>query len=143
MTLSVNACLEAIAAQLEALFPKRLVFVDRIEAGADGNHLIRCVEQSQERALGPVRRRAYSFEVAYFANNRDPLGFNAWAEALYPAFEYLQVGENKKLLHCQNCQARDGEDMVYHFTFEVEFFLITPEDKPLMQTLELDQEEKG
>ena len=139
--MTVNDFIAAIAAKLDSIFPNRLVYVDQIEAGADGNHLVRCIDQSQERIIGRLRKRLLSFEIAYFQKSRDNLSFNDWAEEMYWAFEMLEV--NNRLYHLENCKANPGADMVFHFTFDVEAALLLTEEEVYMNDLQIIAETKG
>lgn len=139
--MTVNAFITAIAGVLYDAFPGRLVYVDQIEAGADGNHLVRCIDQSHVVGLSRQRKRSYSFEVAYFQSERNNMSFHDWAETMYWAFEMLLV--EGRLYHLENAKAQKGEDMVFHFTFDVDAFLLLTEDQILMNDLEIETETKG
>ncbi len=120
--MTVNSFIEAIAKRLGELFPGRLVYVDQIPAKAEGNHFIRCMEQGQSLGLGRQRRRAYSFEVVYFLQERENMAFHQWAEAMYQGFEALKVGE--QLIRLKNLQAQPGDDMAFRFTFDANVYAL-------------------
>ena len=129
--MTVNAIMEAIAAKLGELFPDRLAYYKKIKALADGQHFIRCIDQTHTKGLDRQRRRFYSFEVLYFRRDDDALEFNAWAETMYMEFETLDVGG--KLLHVTNAHAEPGDDMTFHFVFDVSTvgLIGKPEGEPM------------
>lgn len=135
--MTVNDFLAAIAAKLDFMFPDRLVFVDQIESCSDGNHFVRCVNQRHDKGLDRQRKRSYTFEIDYFQKVRDNMAFNNWAEIMCWAFESLTVGD--QLFHLHNLKAEPGDDMVFHFTFDVDTVgLIDPVVAEPMETLEND-----
>lgn len=121
--MTVNDFMEAIAAKLKELFPDRLAYYKKIKTLADGQHFVRCIDQSHAKRLDRQRYRSYSFEVLYFRKDDDALEFNAWVETMYAGFESLTV--NGRLFHLVNAHAEPGEDMVFHFIFDVSFFALT------------------
>ena len=130
-TMTVNKLLEAAAVRLGELFPGRHVFADTVKNHADGNFYIRCVEQSHTKRLGRRRDRAYSFEILYFLKSDDPFGFNEWAETMYSEFE--TVTADGHVFHVSNAHAEDGDDMVFHFVYDVVFSaLYAPETENSM-----------
>ena len=115
--MTVNEIMSALAQRLGELFPNRAVYYTQIPRDADGNHYIRCIDQSHVKKLGRRRERSYSFEIRYFSKNKDSLVFYDWAEAMYWGFESLTVGGQK--LHITGAHAEPGDDMVFHFVFDV------------------------
>lgn len=69
--MTANDLLTAIAMKLGALYPDRLVYHRKIDAKADGNHYVRCIDQSHAKRLGRRRYRSYSFEILYFQRKND------------------------------------------------------------------------
>lgn len=114
--------MSAIAMKLGELFPDRLAYYQQVKQMADGQHYIRCIDQTHTRELDRRRRRSYSFEVLYFRRDDDALEFNAWAEIMYMEFETLTVGE--RVFHVTDAHARPGDDMVFHFVFDVKFIAL-------------------
>ncbi|WP_028593224.1 phage tail terminator family protein [Paenibacillus assamensis] len=115
--MTVNDLIKAIAKRLKSVYPNRLIYVDEIPKQADGHHFIRCVEQQHETKLGRRRMRTYSFEVLHFKSAKDNMAFHDWAEKLY--FEFEQLNVNGQVVHVSKAQAEPGDDMVFHFTFDV------------------------
>lgn len=115
--MTVNEILSALAHKLGELFPERAVYYTQIPREADGNHYIRCIDQSHTKKLGRRRERAYSFEVLYFCQKGDALVFNDWAETLYSELEMLTVGG--QLVHITGAHAEPGDDGVFHFVFDI------------------------
>ena len=115
--MTVNEIMGALAHKLGELFPDRAVYYTQIPRDADGNHYIRCIDQSHTKKLGRRRERAYSFEVLYFCKERDALVFHDWAEVLYSELEMLTVGG--RLVHTTGAHAEPGDDMVFHFVFDI------------------------
>ena len=133
--MTVNDIIKAAAVKLGELFPDRLTYYGEIHNEADGNHYIRCINQSHEKRLDRRRARSYSFEIYYFRRDKDALEFNAWAETMYFAFESLVVGG--QTLHITGAHAEDGDDGVFHFVFDVDFVaLVEPEAAEPMETLD-------
>ena len=56
--MTVNEIMSALALRLGELFPERAVYYTQIPREADGNHYIRCTDQSHTKKLG--RRRTAS-----------------------------------------------------------------------------------
>lgn len=115
--MTVNEIMGALAHKLGELFPERAVYYTQIPREADGNHYIRCIDQSHTKKLGRRRERAYSFEVLYFCRVRDALVFHDWAEVLYSELETLMV--NGQLVHITGAHAEPGDDGVFHFVFDI------------------------
>ncbi|TVX91899.1 phage tail terminator family protein [Paenibacillus agilis] len=115
--MTVNDLIKAIAKRLKSVYPDRLIYVDEIPKAADGHHFIRCMEQKHETKLGRRRMRTYSFEVLHFKSAKDNMAFHDWAEKLY--FEFEQLDVNGQVVHVSKAQAEPGDDMVFHFTFDV------------------------
>ena len=118
--MTVNNVMTAIATRLGELFPDRLVYDRKIEQAADGQHFVRCIDRIHGKLLDRRRSRSYSFEVLYFRKDNDPIEFNAWAETMFLEFETLTL-ESGQTLRVTNASATDGDDMVFHFTFDVNF----------------------
>ena len=118
--MTVNNVLRSIAAKLGELFPERLVYHQHIEQLADGQHFVRCIDQTHGKLLDRRRARSYSFEILYFRKDDDALAFNDWAETMYMEFETLTL-EDGTILHVTGANATEGDDMVFHFTFDVTF----------------------
>lgn len=137
--MTVNDVMTAIAAKLGELYPDRLVYRDKIEQAADGHHHVRCIDQSHGKLLDRRRQRSYSFEVLYFRKDNDVVEFNRWAETMYMEFETLTLSSGA-VLHVTNASATDGDDMVFHFTFDVTFtVLIDRETGDQMGDLEVKE----
>ena len=115
--MTVNEILSALAHKLGELFTERAVYYTQIPREADGNHYIRCIDQSCTKKLSRRRERAYSFEVLYFCQKGDALVFNDWAEVLYSELETLTVGG--QLVHITGAHAEPGDDGVFHFVFDI------------------------
>ena len=134
--MTVNEVMQAIAAKLGELFPDRLVYDRRIEQLADGQHFVRCIDQTHGKLLDRRRSRSYSFEILYFSKADDVVAFNDWAETMYMEFETLTL-ESGQILRVTGANATDGDDMVFHFTFDVTFTaLLDPVAGDPMTTLE-------
>lgn len=118
--MTVNDILTAFAVKLTELYPDRLVYVDEIPAGADGNFLVRCIEQSHQKGIGRRRVRVYQFEVLYFVAPKDSMAYNDWAETMYWGFEDLAVGQ--EVVHLSGAAANDTGDMVYHFVVDAQVY---------------------
>lgn len=115
--MTVNEIMSALAHKLGELFPDRAVYYTQIPRDADGNHYIRCIDQSHTKKLGRRRERTYSFEILYFCKEKDALVFNDWAETMYWGFESLMV--NGQLVHLTGAHAEPGDDGVFHFVFDI------------------------
>lgn len=103
--MTVNEIMSALALRLGELSPNGRS-TTRIPREADGNHYIRCTDQSHTKKLGRRRERAYSFEVLYFCREGDALVFGDWAETLYSELETLTV--NGQVVHITGAQAEPG-----------------------------------
>ena len=137
--MTVNDCISAIAVKLGALFPGREVYAGKITQAADGQHFVRCIDQNHGKLLDRQRSRRYSFEVLYFRKDGDAMEFNAWAEAMYMEFETLTVGD--QIFHVTNAHAEPGDDMVFHFVFNVNFIaLLDPVPGDPMERLSIEME---
>lgn len=55
--MTVNEIMSALALRLGELFPERAVYYTQIPREADGNHYIRCTDQSHTKKLGRRRER--------------------------------------------------------------------------------------
>ena len=140
--MTVNEIMIALARKLGELFPDRAVYYTQIPREADGSHYIRCISQSHTRKLGRRRERAYSFEILCFCKERDALMFNDWAETLYGELETLTV--NGQLAHILGAHAQPGEDMVFHFVFDIALLGLTvPPEGQAMEGLETKEELKA
>lgn len=104
--MTVNEIMSALALRLGELFPERAVYYTQIPREADGNHYIRCTDQSHTKKLGRRRERAYSFEVLYFCREGDALVFGDWAETLYSELETLTV--NGQVVHITGARRSRG-----------------------------------
>lgn len=136
--MTANGIIKTAAAKLAALYPDRLAYSGQIPKDADGQHYIRCISQSHEKRLDRRRGRSYSFEILYFRKDGDALEFNAWAETMYGEFESLTV--QNQILHVTGAHARDGDDGVFHFVFDVTFTgLVEPEAAEPMETLDASE----
>ena len=134
--MTVNEIMSALALRLGELFPERAVYYTQIPREADGNHYIRCTDQSHTKKLGRRRERAYSFEVLYFCREGDALVFGDWAETLSSELETLTV--NGQVVHITGAQAEPGDDMVFHFVFDVTLSgLLDPPAGEPMEDLEM------
>lgn len=134
--MTVNEILSALTHKLGELFPERAVYYTQIPREADGNHYIRCIDQSHTKKLGRRRERAYSFEVLYFCQKGDALVFNDWAEVLYSELEMLTVGG--QLVHITGAHAEPGDDGVFHFVFDITVSgLLDPPAGEPMEDLEM------
>lgn len=132
--MTANNLLGAIAKKLGSLYPDRKVFDRKIDANADGNHSVRCINQEHAKRLGRRRYRSYSFEILYFQRENDPMVFHDWADTMYMEFETLTAGENS--FHVTNAHAEAGDDMVFRFLFDVDFTgLVDPITENQMETL--------
>ena len=137
--MTVNDMMYAIAMKLGELFPDRLAYYQQVKQMADGQHYVRCIDQTHTKELDRRRRRSYSFEVLYFRKDDDALEFNSWAEVMYMEFETLTVGE--QVFHVTNAHAEPGDDMVFHFVFDVSFVaLLDPVPGDPMEQLDIDTE---
>lgn len=141
--MTVNDVMTAVAVKLGELFPDRLVYDKAIEQAADGQHYVRCIEQTHGKLLDRRRSRSYSFEVLYFRKDNDPEEFNAWAETMYMEFETLTLADGQ-ILRVTGASATDGDDMVFHFTFDVTFtVLLDPGAGDPMERLDISTFEKS
>lgn len=115
--MTVNDIISAIALKLNTLYPNRFVYAEQIPKKADGNYFVYCTDQSHTKRLGQRRERSYSFVIQYFQTKKDNMAFNDWAEKMYFEFEKLDV--KGQIIHIIDAHAESGDDMVYHFVFDV------------------------
>ena len=139
--MTFNDFLEAIAAKLTEIWPERLVYVDEIPKDADGQFFVGMISSAQEKHLDRRYRRSLQFEILYFLQAGETMAFQSWAERMYDEFETLTVWEAEgktRLVRLTNAEARPDENArVYQFTFDADFFfVVTPEELPVMETLE-------
>lgn len=113
-----NELLQAVAARLTALWPKRPVRVEEVAAGADGSFFVELNNPRQQSGLDRQRRRDVTVTVIYFAAaaEQENLEYYAWADRMFAEFETLEAGGKK--LRCENLHAEKGV-RVYHFVFDV------------------------
>lgn len=142
--MTLNNLIKAVAARLTELWPDRKVLVDRIPRDADGNFFVGIIESEQEKHLDRRRKRSVQLEVLYFLRSDDSMDFNDWAESMYDSFEVLTVKETEdrtREVHLTGQTARrDDGERVYQFMFDADFFFVlTPDDIPGMDDLELTE----
>lgn len=145
--MTLNNFVEAIAAKLTAIWPERKVYVGEIPQNADGQFYVGIIESEQEKHLDRRRKRTIQFEVLFFLKTKDNTDFNTWAESMYDNFETLTVKETdqkNRTIRLINQSAKPNKNArVYQFTFDADFFFVlTPEELPLMENLELTEEVK-
>lgn len=125
--MTANQILEAIALKLNRLYPDRSVVIDAMPVSTVGKIYVHCTDQSHKRGLARRYSRSYSFQVQFFETKKDHIQFNAWAETMYFEFERLEV--NECMVRASNTRAKEGENAVYHFTFDVKYHgLLKPTD---------------
>ena len=74
--------------------------------------------------------------MLYFCREGDALVFGDWAETLYSELETLTV--NGQVVHITSAQAEPGDDMVFHFVFDVTLSgLLDPPAGEPMEDLEM------
>ena len=122
-----------IGRRLKAAFPGRVMYVEDIPAGAEGNFLLVIAEIADGGGITPRRKRSVSFDVVYFSKPRDALAFADWAELMEGALRTLS-GEGQQFHTKERNAVRT--DMQYHYMFTVssDFLEYTPGDP--METLE-------
>lgn len=139
--MTLNNCLEAIALKLTTIWPDRKVYDGEIHKDAEGQFYVGIIESNQEKHLDRRRKRSVQFEVLYFLKSKDNMNFNAWAEEMYDNFETLAVKETEeasRTIRLTGQKARPGGNTrVFQFLFDVDFFFVlTPEEIPLMDVLD-------
>lgn len=142
--MTLNNFLQAIAAKLTGLWPDRLVDVEKIPQGADGNFFVGIIESDQAAGLDRRRRRVIQFEVLYFLRSDENMAFNDWAESMYDHFGDLTVEEAKdtpRLIHLTNQKARRDDDArVFQFLFDADFYFVSKDETtPCMEVLDLTE----
>ncbi|GAC41902.1 phage tail terminator family protein [Paenibacillus popilliae] len=141
--MKVNDVITAIARELKSLYPNRQVYIDQIPKKADGNHYVYCTDQCHSKRLDRRRERTYSFVIQYFQSAKDNMLFNDWAETMYFVFEKLDV--NGQTVHLTDAHAEPGDDMVYHFVFDVKVNGLVVDVQPgeLIGDLMMDLQARG
>lgn len=122
--MTINHFLESIAETLRTLWPNRHVFTDEIPKDADGNFYVRVIDSAQSHELDRRFKRGASFEVLYFRDDKDAMGFLDFSETMYDNFRILRVvnGGARRGVHLRNQAARANSGAhAYQFTFDVDF----------------------
>jgi hypothetical protein len=136
--MKLKELVQGIGQKLEALFPGKLMFVDKIPSEADGNFFLEIIAQRGADGICAQRSRGVSFDLMYFSGLDDRFSFPEWADILQDGMKLVQAGV---FLVRTSERTASCEEMVYHFLFSVDVNYIEYETGETMLNLEVNADE--
>ncbi len=128
----INKFIDSIARKLKTMFPDKKICVDEMSKNAEGKIFIIVNSPKQTKGLGTLRKRSVFFDISYVCRENNNPDYYDWIDKMYNSFEYIEA--DGKLYTARNLHG-DKFDGIYHFLFDLDYYIHAKNETPKMMNL--------